>query len=129
MDKPWEYEEPVSFEVEINDTLQIYNLVLDIEHTTTYLYQNLYVQLETTFPGKELTKQEVSFNLANKAGKWFGNCNEESCEISLLIQKNAFFNKAGKYTFTFLPYMRNNPVEGINNLRFSIEETDQKRGQ
>ena len=54
----WTYGNTLDFEVEIKDTLSIYNLYLDIEHTPDYPRQNIYVVIHTQFPnGKKLREQ------------------------------------------------------------------------
>ena len=123
----WTYEDTLNFEVEISDTLKIYNLYLDIEHTTDYAKQNIYILIYTQFPSGERIKERVAIDFADKTGKWHGDCNAEKCELRVNIQKGAFFNLAGKHVFTIEQFMRVDPLLGIKNVALRIEDTSQKR--
>jgi gliding motility-associated lipoprotein GldH len=126
-DEGWAYEDTLNFEVEITDTLEIYNLYLDIEHATDYLKQNIYILIYTQFPSGERIKERVAINLADKTGQWYGDCNAEKCDLRVNIQEGAFFNLVGKHVFTIEQFMRINPLQGIKNITLRIEDTRQKR--
>jgi len=123
----WTYDNQLSYTTTISDTNRIYNLYLDITHSTEYSKQNLYVQFHTQFPSNEKIKERVSFDLADKLGRWKGSCGSTHCDLSIPIQQGAFFNQAGEYTFTVEQYMRLNPLEGVQSVAFRIEETEDKR--
>ncbi|MBR9919832.1 MAG: gliding motility lipoprotein GldH [Bacteroidetes bacterium] len=116
----WTYADSVSFEVEITDTTHLYDLILELEHATSYPRQNLYTKISTTFPDGSRLSKPVSLELADKAGVWYGDCNSDWCEAQIPIQTGAFFNEAGTYTFTFQQYTRINPLPGIRALEFSV---------
>ena len=126
-EKGWSYEDTLNFEVEITDTLEIYNLYFDIEHSTDYAKQNIYVLIYTQFPSGERIKERVAIDLADKTGRWHGDCNAEKCNLRVNIQKGAFFNLAGKHVFTIEQFMRVDPLQGIKSISLRIEDTGQKR--
>lgn len=123
----WAYKDTLDFEVEISDTLEIYNLYLDIEHTTDYAKQNIYIMIYTQFPSGERIKERVAIDFADKMGQWYGTCNNSTCQLRINIQQGAFFNLAGRHRFTIEQYMRINPLPGIKSIAFRIEDTGQKR--
>ena len=125
--KEWTYEDTLNFEVEISDTLKIYNLYLDIEHSTDYAMQNIYILIYTKFPSGERIKERVAVDFADKTGRWYGECNAEVCNLRVNIQKGAFFNSVGKHLFTIEQFMRINPLPGIKSIALRIEDTGQKR--
>jgi gliding motility-associated lipoprotein GldH len=126
-DDGWAYEDTLNFEVEIVDTLEIYNLYLDIEHATDYAKQNIYIMIYTQFPSGERIKERVAIDFADKTGRWYGECNNSKCNLRVNIQKGAFFNSPGKHLFTIEQFMRINPLPGIKSVAFRIEDTGQKR--
>ncbi len=126
-EKEWAYENTLNFEVDITDTLEIYNLYLDIEHTTDYTMQNIYIMIHTQFPSGERIKERVSINFADKMGQWFGDCSDSKCNLRVNIQQGAFFNLPGKHIFTIEQFMRISPLPGIKSIAFRIEDTGQKR--
>jgi gliding motility-associated lipoprotein GldH len=126
-DAAWTYADTLNFEIDIKDSLKIYNLYIDIEHATDFSSQNMYVMIHTTFPSGERISEKVSLEMANKGGVWFGNCNSEWCNLSIPIQQGAYFNAIGKHLFTIEQFMRVNPLPGIKKIGFKIEDTGQIR--
>ncbi len=123
----WTYQDTVDFKFEIKDTTKIYNLFLDFEHSTDYEFQNLYINIYTYFPSGKRIKELVSFELANKGGVWFGDCDAEQCKLEVPIQQNAFFSLPGNYVMTVEQYMRKSPLHGIRSIALKIEETEHSR--
>lgn len=119
----WIYTDTLDFNFEIQDTTKIYNLYLDIEHSTDYNFQNLYINIYTQFPSDERIKEMLSIELAAKGGIWFGDCDSEKCYLEVPIQQNAFFDQMGNYIVTVEQYMRKNPLSGIHEISFKIEDT------
>lgn len=124
----WTYADTLAFEVDITDSLKIYNLYLDIEHSTEFSNQNLYVMIHTEFPSGKRISEKVSLEMANKIGVWFGDCNSEWCDFRIPIQQGAFFNALGKHRFTIEQYTRIDSLPGIKSLSFKIEDTGTTRG-
>lgn len=119
----WTYQDTLNFSFEIQDTSKIYNLFLNFDHSTDYGFQNLYINIYTLFPTGEQIKEMVSFEIANKGGVWFGDCDSEECHLEVPIQENAFFDIPGKYEITVEQNMRKNPLEGIRKIALKIEDT------
>ena len=126
-DGEWAYEDTLNFELEIQDTLEIYNLYLDLEHATDYSKQNIYILIYTQFPSGERIKERVAIDFADKTGQWYGDCNAEKCSLRVNVQQGAFFNLPGKYIFTIEQFMRVDPLPGIQKVALRIEDTGQKR--
>lgn len=123
----WTYADTLNFQFTIDDTLALYNLYLQVEHSTDYSYQNLYTRIHTQFPSGERITQVLSLELADKAGAWQGDCRGEKCLFLAPIQPNAFFNKPGTYVITLEQYMRQSPVMGLKSIGFKLEETGKRR--
>ncbi len=123
----WLYDDPVSFDFEIQDTLKIYNLLLDIVHDKDFSKQNLYVKIHTSFPGGETIQQTLSFDFMDKKGLWHGDCSGDVCELRVYMQQGAFFNALGKHRIKIEQYMRFEPVKSIKSISLRIEDTGQMR--
>lgn len=119
----WTYRDTLNFEVNITDSLKIYNLYLQMEHSTDFPRQNMYVRIHTKFPSGKRISEQVSLEMANKAGVWYGNCNREWCRFTLPIQQGAYFDLPGDYEFTVEQYMRIDPLPGLKSLAFKVEDT------
>ena len=123
----WSYDNSLDFTFDITDTTHIYNLLLEVDHSIDYAYQNCYFKIHTQFPSGEKTEQLLSIDLADGVGRWQGDCSGESCTVLLDIQKKAFFNALGEHTITLEQYMRKNPLKGIKSLAIKLEDTGLKR--
>ena len=119
----WLYKDQLQYDFNIQDTTKVYNLYLEIDHTTEYAYQNLYLKLHTLFPNGKKMEQQVSFELADKYGQWYGDCSSNSCSLLVDLQKGTYFNAIGKHTIMVEQFMRKNPIEGIEQLALKVEET------
>lgn len=123
----WDYTNKLAYPFEITDTTKIYNLLLEVEHSVDYAYQNCYFKIYTKFPSGEETDQLLSVDLADGIGRWQGDCSSESCTTLFDIQKQSYFNSLGTHTITLEQYMRKNPLKGIQSLAVKLEDTGLKR--
>ena len=118
--KAWAHSDTLDFTFSIEDTTQRFDIALDIEHTTTYSKQNLYVQFHTRFPSGQRLSKLVSLELANKAGVWYGRCNADDCQVRIPLQNNAYFNEPGTYTITVEQYTREKDLPGVHAMGLAI---------
>lgn len=123
----WTYEADKTFDFAITDTSQLYALHLIVEHQPDFFAQNFYVNITTTRPDGERTTDPVSLQLADKFGRWYGDCGGESCTLDILLQPVAFFDQLGAYQLSIEQHTRREKLAGIRGLRFRIEELDKER--
>ena len=123
----WFYKDTLNYSFQIVDTTKIYNIYLELVHNTDYAYQNLYLKMHTQFPSGKRITQQVSFELADKFGQWYGDCGSGSCSLLVPSQKGAYFNAIGEHTITIEQFMRKDPIEGIKDLSVRIEDTRASR--
>lgn len=123
----WLYKDSLNYAFQITDTTKIYNIYLALDHSTDYPYQNLYLKMHTQFPSGKRITQQVSFELADKYGQWYGDCGSNDCNLLVPSQKGAYFNAIGQHRITVEQFMRKNPIEGIRGLSVRIEDTGNSR--
>lgn len=126
-DTNWTYVDTLDFKVDIPDAQKIYNLYIEIEHATDFPRQNMYVMIHTQFPSGKRIREQVSLEMADKTGVWFGDCDADWCTFSIPIQQGAYFDIPGTYVFTLEQYMRLDPLPGVKRMGFKIEDTGQRR--
>lgn len=120
----WSYEETISFDVSINDTVGIYNLELIIDHSTEYAYENIYMKVHTLFPTIDKKEEQITIDLANKSGVWNGKCNSSDCKLKVFLLDRFKFPEVGKYQFKFEQFTRDESLNGINAIQLKIKEND-----
>jgi gliding motility-associated lipoprotein GldH len=125
----WSYEDIKSFTVEVKDTATRYNIYINVRHSFLFDWRNMYVQVGTQLPdGKKMDKR-VNLPLSEPDGKWYGSCLGDNCDIPVLIQQDAKFPMAGKYTFTVKQDMRANPLEKIKSIGLRVERAAPPKAQ
>jgi len=118
----WKYDQPANFQFESPDSSGRYNLILLVDHSTEFAYQNTYVKIKTQFPSGKENTQQLSLNLADKTGRWNGKCGVEECNAAIALQMNTYFNEPGTYGIEIQQDSRVSPLEGINGLSLQIEK-------
>ncbi len=120
----WAYADSARFEFNIPNPDQAYDLVLQLEHSTAFPYQNFYVKLHTGFPSGKRTSEQVSLQLAGDFGAWLGDCSGEVCGQAITILRNAKFADAGEYYLTVEQYSREEPLMGVGAVGLAVVEAE-----
>lgn len=118
--KAWYMNNPVVFNVTVNDTLQGYDFYLNLRHNNNYRYSNLYIFLQTEFPNHHVTRDTLQFILADPSGKWLGKGWGKIKEDHILLKQNLRFPLKGQYHFTLWQGMRNDTLKGIEDVGLQI---------
>lgn len=119
----WKKFEPVVFEVEDPDTANAYDLFVHIRNNNNYPYSNLYLFNTVEFPDGYTITDTLNYLLAQPDGKWVGKgagaikSNKFSFRANSLV-----FPEKGIYKFTFWQAMRQDNLEGIEDIGMSIEK-------
>lgn len=122
--KIWTYDAPLSFSFEIKDTSYTYDILLDIEHTREFGYQNLYTGLHTVMVDGDTIFQQLSIDLADDLGQWLGTCKGNECSQQVLIRKSTSFPAPGLYKMIIEQKSRVAQLEGIKSVGLTIVEGD-----
>ena len=116
----WSYADSLTFAFDVQDTTARYDLELSLAHAPTFPNQNTYVLIDTYFPdGRHLT-QPVSLELADRFGRWYGDCNGETCELTVPIQRNARFDRAGAHRLVVRQYARREVLPEVTEVGFRV---------
>ena len=118
------YQDTIHFEFEVVDTLNPYDIVLNIEHNNSYDFQNAYFKLLTKFPNGKIVEDITSFDLKMPNGMTNGNCSGDVCNVPFLIQDNTFFKSMGTYGLKLTQYTRVDSLEGIKSIGLKITEAE-----
>lgn len=116
----WDYDKIFSSTFTIEDISKSYDLLLDVEHGTNYKFQNLYVNISTTFPNSEETNSDLSLDFADKKGKWKGECGSSKCKLRFYLQQSFKFKEPGEYTIGISQHSREKNVHGLESLALSL---------
>jgi gliding motility-associated lipoprotein GldH len=121
-DTGWSGIDTLTYSVDIGDTLARYDIILDVEHSTGFEFQNLYIQIRTFFPDGKSLSQTLPIDFADQSGRWHGRCGGSNCQLKVILQENARFDQTGIHTFKIIPYMRVDPVSGVGGIDLILDK-------
>lgn len=118
----WDVNKPLTFTLNITDSMEYYNMYINVRNTTDYEYQNFYVFMNTEYPDGHVEQDTLGFILCDKTGKWTGDGQGRIKSNKFLFQPNIRFPFNGTYTFTIQQGMRQNVVKGISDFGITLEK-------
>lgn len=129
----WEKGEVVYFDIPQVDTLQSYNVFLNLRNNHHYPYNNIYLIVGLEYPNGKQEVDTLQYRMAYPNGEWMGE-GIGSLKESLLWYKEDFrFSEDGSYKLSIQQAVRKNgEVEGdaeligITDVGFRIERTQNK---
>ncbi len=123
----WDVDKPVVFTAQITDTIHAQNVYLNIRNAGSYPFSNLFLFINTRFPGGQLDRDTAEIMLANADGKWLGNGLGDIWDNRILFKHNVRFPQAGEYRFELIQAMRMNPLSGMMDVGLRIEKAEEKK--
>ena len=116
----WAYADSVSFDYTVTDTSRQYDLVLTVDHTDDFAYENFYVQLNTYLPDGDRLTQALSLELADNYGQWYGECEGTDCTTAISLQEGTRFTAPGAYRLVVAQYSRDTVLAGVTGLGYRV---------
>lgn len=124
----WHKDSIVSFKISPPDSLNRYNLFVNLRNTNAYKYNNLFLIVEMVFPHGKTIKDTLEYKMADPTGKLLGTGLTDIKENKLWYKENIIFNEAGDYKVNIQHAMRENgkvngivDLEGVTDVGFRIE--------
>ncbi len=118
----WNYNDSVSFEFDIKDTMQKYDFFMNLRITTSYEWANCYVFM--ALAGPELVAFDtVQIPLADVTGHWNGKVSGSMVENNVLFMKSVRFPQAGKHKITFVQGMRDQELGEVSDVGLTIKKS------
>lgn len=95
-----------------------------MRHADSYKFSNLYLFINSYFPGGSHTRDTIELILADHTGKWYGSGFGNIKEYQVLIRKGVVFPVTGVYKIGIEQGMRENNLLGIEDIGIRIERMD-----
>ena len=125
----WHKDAVVSFKINPPDSLNPYNLFVNLRNTNDYKYNNLFLIVEMVFPHGRTIKDTLEYRMAAPSGKLLGTGFTDVKENKLWYKEQVVFEETGDYTVNIQHAMRENgkvngvvELEGITDIGFRIEK-------
>lgn len=119
----WTYQDSLVFGFEVSDTSLAYDMWLYCDHQSTFPFENLYLQITTTFPDGSKTVSPLSLRLSDEKGDWQGKCSGQKCNIEIPISSRAYYKLPGLYHIVMHQYSRQDSLHGIDAISIKISQS------
>jgi gliding motility-associated lipoprotein GldH len=117
----WKKEGIAKFELEIEDTNSAYLVYFNLRANSNYTFSNLYLFRKIYSEDGLEYSDTAELTLADPYGKWLGEGLGELKTFSRIYRKEPLrFNRPGIYRFEFTHAMRENPLQGIEDIGLTI---------
>tara|TARA_B100001146_G_scaffold225257_1_gene249098 strand:- start:24580 stop:25065 length:486 start_codon:yes stop_codon:yes gene_type:complete len=124
----WEKNDTISFAVQPKDSLQSYDMFLQVRNTNNYPFNNLFLIVSMEFPHGKVVTDTLEYKMANPDGSWLGTGFGTIKENKLWYKEGITFFEGGTYNLRITHAVRNNgevdgvtALEGISDVGYSIE--------
>jgi gliding motility-associated lipoprotein GldH len=121
-DEKWAVNKPLYYKMTIEDSMQYYNMYIQLRNTTDFETQNFYVFMKTKYPDGHTEQDTLGFILCDKFGNWTGKGNGRLKDNKFLFQPKVRFPFNGEYIFTVTQGMRTDEVVGIESFGIVLEK-------
>ena len=116
----WKNQDPAIFNFSIDENSEKYNIFLDIDHSSDYSFENLYLRIKTQFPDKTTALDTLSIEMIDNKGGWIGDCGNDNCDLTVFLQEKTMFKSAGDHQISIEQFTRQNDLTGISSLAFRV---------
>ena len=122
-DDSWSKESVVTFDIPITDTVQLYDLYINVRNLNSYPFSNLYLFVNVAAPNGDQLTDTLEYRLADDYGKWIGSKSSRIWDSKLPYRGTVKFAQTGTYSFNIRHGMRNNSLEGISDVGITLENS------
>jgi gliding motility-associated lipoprotein GldH len=120
----WQQDQALVFRTSIEDTTVLYRVYVNVRNAGYYRFSNLYLFVNTVFPGGQIQRDTLECILAAPNGRWLGDGLGDIWDNRILLKDQVKFPQAGEYRFELYQAMRINPLPGIMDAGIRIEHAD-----
>lgn len=121
----WNTDNQLSFNADIKDVSEEYDLFVNVRHSGLYKYSNIWLKVMMKDPESKLLMDErFEIVMAEKSGKWMGDCTGDICDRQATLRSKYKFNEPGIYTISLEHIMRQETLPAIMSVGFRIEKHD-----
>ena len=117
---PWNKNEVVEFVFQAPDTLNNYNLFVNLRNNNDYKFSNLFLIVEMNYPNGKVEKDTLEYEMAKPDGTFLGSGFSDIKENKLWYKgyKTPYvFSENGEYKVFIQQAMRENgQINGVENL-------------
>lgn len=113
----WNKDAIITFNLQNIDSIQEYNMFINVRNDNEFAYSNLFLIAEIQFPQGRVITDTLEYEMAAPSGEWLGTGFGSVKENKLWYKEGVKFDESGQYVVFIKQAMRkSNSEEGIENL-------------
>ncbi|MDR1346490.1 MAG: gliding motility lipoprotein GldH [Bacteroidales bacterium] len=116
----WNMDSALTYQFKITDSLQYYDIYINVRNSVDFETQNFYIFLTTIFPSGYIGKDTLGCILCDNYGVWKGKSSGRLKDNRFLFKSKVRFNQKGLYTLKVYQAMRTENLKGIANFGISL---------
>ncbi len=127
----WNKDDVLEFSFSEMDSIQKYDMFINVRNDATFPYNNLFLIAELNFPDGNIVTDTLEYEMALPDGTWLGKGYGSLKENKLWYKENIVFPTSGVYTLRVSHAMRKNGsvngvinLEGITDVGFEIVKSN-----
>ena len=120
----WGWRDVPVFEVDMQDSVSLFDIYLQVRHSTSYPLSNLFMFVNLKGPSGQFRRDTVNLILAAPDGSWYGRGNGSMKEMRLVYRSGVRFAEPGSYSFFIEQAMRHEELP-VKDLGLRIEKQKQ----
>jgi gliding motility-associated lipoprotein GldH len=98
-----------------------YNIYVWVRHTKDFNNSNLWLKMISVPNFAKDSTYLVEIPLADKTGKWLGDCSTSLCTQKILLKENYQFQDLNAFKVEVMHYMRTDDLKEIKNVGLEFE--------
>jgi len=120
-DSGWHKDSTVIFDVFIEDTSKVMDLILTFRHSDEYMYNNLWIFASVeNIEFQTYQNDTIEFYMGYPDGRWFGKKKGKFRYLSAYYKNAVKMANPGNYKFQFRHGMRIDNLDEISGLEFKV---------
>lgn len=120
----WSYGDSLTFNFEVPNATEAYDLAIRVEHAEDFPYENFYIKIHTEGPSGARTTERLSLDIAGDFGAWHGDCSGQHCSLDVYILQKTRFQEAGDYRITLEQHSREATLPGIEGMGLMLVKSE-----
>ena len=118
----WLPQDTLTFDVDVDDTVHLFNFLVEVRNSVTYPYSNTFLFINTTFPDGSVAYDTMECPLADPEGRWLGKRTGRYVDARYRLRGgSARFPMTGRYRFAVTNGMRDSAISGIKDIGLRVE--------
>lgn len=126
----WHRDSIVSFNFEVQDTLQLYNMFLNLRTNNKYEFSNIFLIASIESPNQQIKVDTLEYIMASPDGKMLGSGFSDVKDSKLWFKENYRFSELGNHIIKVEQALRKRSeiegierLEGVTDVGLSVELT------